>query len=230
MMNDGLSPADIMAMTNGNDANAIWSNPFMYLIWIWAFRMFNNPDNATTQGALTRAELTDGLGRQDIMRNQDTIMSELSSFERDAANNWGNVKYDNLQNLYSLQSAMGTGFGNVERALTDNRFAQQTCCCETNRNLDSVRSEAYKNTCEITNAIRSEGELTRALINQNTMQELRDRLEDRDRQLLYVNIQNSQYAQTGTLIEAIRPVSKPAYITCSPYAANTGCNSGGCGY
>ena len=32
MMNDGLSPADIMAMTNGNDANAIWSNPFMYLI------------------------------------------------------------------------------------------------------------------------------------------------------------------------------------------------------
>lgn len=230
MMNDGLSPADIMAMTNGNDANAIWSNPFMYLIWIWAFRMFNNPDNAATQGALTRAELTDGLGRQDIMRNQDTIMNELSSFERDAANNWGNVKYDNLQNLYSLQSAMGTGFGNVERTLTDNRFAQQTCCCETNRNLDSVRSEAYKNTCEITNAIRSEGELTRALINQNTMQELRDRLEDRDRQLLYANIQSSQYAQTGTLIEAIRPVSKPAYITCSPYAANTGCNSGGCGY
>ena len=62
------------------------------------------------------------------------------------------------------------------------------------------------------------------------MQELRDRLEDRDRQLLYANIQNSQYAQPGTLIEAIRPVSKPAYITCSPYAANTGCNSGGCGY
>ena len=116
MMNDGLSPADMMAMTNGNEANAIWSNPFMYLIWIWAFRMFNNPDNAATQGALTRAELSDGLGRQDIMRNQDMIMSELSSFERDAANNWGNVKYDNLQNLYSLQSAMG------------NRFAQQTCC------------------------------------------------------------------------------------------------------
>lgn len=187
-------------------------------------------DGAATQGALTRAELADGLGRQDIMRNQDMIMSELSSFERDAANNWGNVKYDNLQNLYTLQSAMGSGFNGIERQLCDNRFAQQQCCCETNRNIDSVRSEAYKNTCEITNAIKNEGELTRALITQNTLQDLRDRLEDRDRQLLYANIQNSQYAQTATLIDSIRPVSKPAYITCSPYAASSmGCNTGTCG-
>lgn len=85
-------------------------------------------DGAATQGALTRAELADGLGRQDIMRNQDMIMSELSSFERDAANNWGNVKYDNLQNLYALQSAMGSGFNGVGRQLCDNRFAQQQCC------------------------------------------------------------------------------------------------------
>ncbi|HAU86309.1 MAG TPA: hypothetical protein DCW90_12685 [Lachnospiraceae bacterium] len=137
MMSDGLSPADIMAMTRGENDNmggygAMWNNPFVYLVWMWAMRGFNggwdNNAGAATQGALTRAELADGLGRQDIMRNQDMIMSELSSFERDAANNWGNVKYDNLQNLYSLQSAMGTGFGNVERTLTDNRFAQQTCC------------------------------------------------------------------------------------------------------
>ena len=41
-MDGNMSPADIMALTNGNENNAMWSNPFVYLIWIWALRMFGN--------------------------------------------------------------------------------------------------------------------------------------------------------------------------------------------
>ena len=46
-----------------------------------------------------------------------------------------------------------------------------------------MKAEAYKNTCEITTAIHDEAEATRALITANTMQDLRDKLADRDRQL-----------------------------------------------
>ena len=128
-----------------------------------------------------------------------------------------------------LQSAMTSGFYGVNSGLAENRFAQQQCCCETNRSIDAVRSDAYKNTCEITTAIHAEGEATRALINDNTMQALRDKLADRDRDLLYANLQNSQYLQNSYLIDALRPVSRPAYITCSPYQSTQNYCCGGYG-
>ena len=97
-----------------------------------------------------------------------------------------------------------------------------------NRNIDAVRYEGSKNTCEITNAIHAEGEATRALINANLMQELRDKLEARDRDILVRDFQLSQLAQTSSLIGELRPCAKPAYITCSPYTtASFGCGSCG---
>ena len=91
------------------------------------------------------------------------------------------------------------------------------CCCGINRNIDAVRYEGAQNTCAITNAIHAEGEATRALINANVVQDLRDKLEARDRDILARDFQLSQLAQNTTLLGELRPVSKPAYITCSPY-------------
>ena len=94
-----------------------------------------------------------------------------------------------------------------------------------NRNIDAVRYEGAQNTCAITNAIHAEGEATRALINANTVQDLRDKLEARDRDILARDFQLSQLAQNATLINELRPCAKPAYITCSPYTT-----AGTCGY
>jgi len=34
-----------MAMMNGGfGSNMMWNNPFMYLIWLWVMRMWNNGD------------------------------------------------------------------------------------------------------------------------------------------------------------------------------------------
>ena len=101
------------------------------------------------------------------------------------------------------------------------------CCCGINRNIDAVRYENAKNTCDITTAIHAEGEATRALINANTVQALRDKLEDKDRALLTANFQLSQQAQNAYLINEIRPCARPAYITCSPYTTTSfcGCNA-----
>ena len=107
--------------------------------------------------------------------------------------------------------------------MKDGFFGLQTCCCETNRNIDAVRYEGAKNTCDITTAIHAEGEATRALINANTVQALRDKLEDKDRALLTANFQLSQQAQNAYLLGEIRPVARPAYITCSPYTTTPYC-------
>lgn len=85
------------------------------------------------------------------------------------------------------------------------------CCCETNRNIDSVKFEAAQNTCEITNAIHCEGEATRGLITQDKIESLRD-------QLSAERLANSQCAQNAYLVNSIRPYPTPTYPSCNPLA------------
>ena len=136
-----------------------------------------------------------------------------------------------LQGFNGVDKGLCQGFNSVNSNIANLGYQQQQCCCDLSRSIDNVRAEAYKNTCEITNAIHSEGEQTRALINANTMQELRDRLEARDRDLLSANFQISQQSQTSNLINQLRPFPTPAYITCSPYqsAFGSGCGINNCG-
>lgn len=218
-MTDGLSVADALALQNRDDdgfmGGGIWNNPFIYLVWMYAMRWFNNMNDGGN--GLTQAELMDGLGRQDILGNQREIIQSLCNMNGTMQAGFGNIRYDNLQNVMGLQNAMTSGFYGVNSGLAENRFAQQQCCCDIKQGIAGLSAENYKNTCEITTAIHAEGEATRALINSNTMQELRDRLADRDRDLLTANFQLSQQAQSANLIGTLRPFPQPAYITCSPY-------------
>lgn len=122
--------------------------------------------------------------------------------------------------LRGITNGLCDGFYAINTGMKDGFYSVKDCCCQTNRNIDGVRYD-------VTQAIHAEGEATRALINANTMQALRDKLEDRDRELLTANFQLSQQAQNAYLINEIRPCAKPAYITCSPYttASFCGCNA-----
>lgn len=62
------------------------------------------------------------------------------------------------------------------------------------------------------------------------MQDLRDKLADRDRDLMSANLALQNNAQTSTLIDTLLPRSVPSY-PCGPYGAygyNFGCGYG-CG-
>jgi hypothetical protein len=59
------------------------------------------------------------------------------------------------------------------------------------------------------------------------MQELRDRLEARDRDIMVRDFQLSQLSQTANLVSELRPCAKPAYITCSPYTTAGTCGAFG---
>lgn len=211
-MGNEMSAADIYAMTRDNDGdgmNGMWNNPFVYLVWMWAFRSFGggySDGSAALQGALTRSELYDTMQGNQLDNGIRGVQQGL------------------CDGFYALNTGLLTGFNGIQMQLAQNGFNAQQCCCETNRNIDAVRYENAQNTCAITNAIHAEGENTRALINGINMQNLRDKLEERDRDLLTANFQLSQQAQNAALINALRPTPIPAYVTCSPYqAANYGC-------
>lgn len=65
------------------------------------------------------------------------------------------------------------------------------------------------------------------MINANTMQDLRDKLADRDRELMSANLALQNNAQTRTIVDTLQPVPKPAYTVPSPYVSYGYC---GCGY
>ena len=139
---------------------------FIWIILIFAIFMGNGfggwGNNGALQGALTRGEMADGFNTAEILRNQNGLMRDQFGVQRDV-----------LENRYNTQ----LGLAGLDKSIMENRFASQQCCCETNRNIDSVRYDAQKNTCDITTAIHAEGEATRALIQKNEMQNLRDRLQ-----------------------------------------------------
>ena len=210
-MNEGLSAGDILALTKNNE-NGMWDNPFIYLVWLAVLGggngLFGNRGDAAVQGAITRSDLFEGFNNQDVNGQLRSITNGI------------------CDGLYAINSGLKDGFYGTQGALAENRFAAQQCCCETNRNIDAVRHEGAQNTCAITNAIHAEGEATRALINANVMQELRDKLEARDRDIMVRDFQLSQLSQTASLVGELRPCAKPAYITCSPYTtAPFGCGT-----
>lgn len=206
-MDNGLSAGDIMALTKDNDG---WTNnPFIYLVWLALLgngNFFGRNGLTTDDGALTRAAIYEGNNDQDTSRNLAEIVNLIGQNRNDT----------NMQ------------FAGVLSAINDNRFALQQCCCETKGLIKDLASENYKNTCEITTAIHAEGEATRALINQNTMQDLRDRLAEKDKDNLQLQFQTSQQAQNMLLINTLRPFPIPSYPTCSPYTEGAGTRANCC--
>lgn len=208
---DNYSLADIRAATDrdndGFDGQGGWF--WIVVLFLFMFGFGGNGWGNRNDGALTRADLCQDFNFNDLQNGVRGLQSGL------------------CDGFYAQNTTMLNGFNSLGSQLAENRYAAQNCCCETNRNIDAVRSENYKNTCEVVNAIRADGEATRALINSNTMQNLRDRLTAKDQELQTANFQLSQQAQNATLIGALRPFPQPAYITCSPYTAQNGF---GCGY
>lgn len=226
-MYDGLSAADIMAMTKDDGQNNWINNPFIYLVWLALLGgnggLFGRNDrgDCATQGALTRSDMYEGFNNQDVNNQLRGITYGLSD-------GFYAVNTGMLNGFNGVQRDLCQGFNAVTSGINNLGYQMSNCCCGIERNIDAVRYEAAQNTCQITNAIHQEGEATRALINANTVQELRDKLEARDRDILSRDFQLSQLNQNATLINAIKPCPIPAYITCSPYATNN-CSPCCCG-
>ena len=206
-MGHELSLADVAAMNGNGMNNEMWNNPFIYLVWLAVlgggglFGNRNGYGDAAVQGALTRSDLFEGFNNQDVNGQLRGITNGI------------------CDGFYAINNSLKDGFYGVQANVKD-------CCCTTNRNIDAVRFDMSKGFCDVAGAIHAEGEATRALINQNTIQELRDRLEARDREVMVRDFQLSQLAQNQYLVNEIRPCAKPAYITCSPYTTASFCGAG----
>lgn len=207
----GLSVADALAlqdrgsdgMFGGASGTWIWVF-FLFFLLAWGGGGFGFGNGAASQGAITRSDLCQEFNFNDLQRSVLGIQNGL------------------CDGFYGQNTTMLNGFNAIGNQIQESRFASQQCCYETNRNIDSLKYENARNTCDIISAIKADGDATRAAMTQNTIQELRDKLQD-------AKLENSQFMQNQYLVNQLQPVARPAYITCSPYVANGCGGTCGCG-
>lgn len=195
-MDSGLSAGDVLALAKDNDG-FLEGNGIIILILFFLIFGFGNGGfgaNRAVDSVATQEDIVNGFN-----------FNQLDNGIRGIQNGLCDLGYASLNQTNQLSAQ-----------IAQNGFNAQQCCCETNRNIDAVRYENAKNTCDITTAIHNEGEQTRALITANVMQELRD-------QNTAYQLQLSNQAQSTNIINQLRPFPVPAYITCSPYEASPAC-------
>lgn len=155
-MNDGLSAADIVAMTRettgGNGyGNGMWDNPFIYLVWLAVLGrggLWGGYGGEGGGGALTRAELYDGFAIQNI----DSAVR--------------GVQQGICDSTYALNGSIMSGFHGVDNALCTLGYSLQgglntlghqvsDCCCATQRAIDGVNYNMTTQFCGLGNTIQN---------------------------------------------------------------------------
>lgn len=214
-MVENTSLADLAAVTNMNDGGFggtggwLWFLIVMFAIWGGGFGL-NGGNSQITDDALN-ASMQRGFDNQNIMSRFDALQTSqatnaLANSELINANKYDNAQLINQNTMATINAQNGitanltNGFNSVNTNITDVGYQLQNLTCGINRNIDSVKFENAQNTCAITNAIHQEAELTRGLIQANVVQDLRDRLEEKDRLYQAANFQISQNAQTSNIL------------------------------
>ena len=240
-----MSNAELLALLNSQDDEGMgWNNPFFYLIFIWLFAMFGGNGfgfggfggGYGAYGAISNDFLFSNLnaGQDAIRASQIATQNGIASATYDLSNQINAVGQTIGQGLcsttYELSSKIDAG--RYDQALATQQLSRQISdsCCATNRNIDALANQMSMDTCAIKEAIFRDGEATRALINANTMQELRDKLNSAEMAL-------SNNAQTAAIEHAIDakvasivgfPARPPFWAYPFPYCPSTsGGTSGG---
>ena len=170
-------------------------------------------------------------GRGDNLATTDFVSSQFTQRDISDVNTNLNNGFQNSNNM------MAAGFGRtndniygLQAQVLENKYAGQLAECQTQRDILTQTNELNTNLlttalqsqakmdeccCSIKTAIREDGEATRALITQNTIQDLREKLNDAQ------NTITANAIGTG-IISAVRPYPVPAYQVSSPYVGING--------
>lgn len=217
-MDMNYSLADMAAATGGNMQGG---NLFWIVVLFLLMGRGGWGGTAAEQGALTRAELFDGL-------NYTQLENAVRGVQQGLCDGFYAQNTTMLQGFNGIQNAMCQGFNGISNGLTTLGYNMQNCCCETNRNIDNTKFEVVTNSTAGTQKI-----LDKLCDMESNRKD--ERIRDLEMQLQSSNFQISQISQTRSIVDTLSPQPRPAYITYSPYESisdkfarggNCGC---GCG-
>ena len=238
MFNNGVSLADIAAVTGNNRNNdGMWGDGAWWivilLIFGWGNGGFGGWGNGGNNGV--GAEIQRGFDTQSIVGKLDGITNGLCDgfYAQNTAIMNGFHGVDNA--ICNLGYQTQQGFNTTNVALMQGQNALQTqlanCCCENREGQAQIRYDMATNTCALQNTMNNN---TRDIIDSQNAgfrsildylcqdkiatltaenNDLR-RAASQDRQNALLT--TAMTAQTSQILEAVRPTPVPAYPAASP--------------
>lgn len=252
MSNEGISVADALALRNGgsnyNDGFGGANGAWWVIILILFFAMggwnrgFGNNGNEGCNPCCTPAtqqSVTDAFNFNQLDNSIRGIANGLCDGFY-AMNNSMLQGFNGVdKSICNLGANMSQGFNCTDKAIMQTNFNNQagfnnianqlaSCCCDLGRGQDSIKTAISQSACDLMTAGERNTDRIINFLTQTEMDKLRTDLQA-------ANFQLSQLSQTSNIVNQLMPVAKPAYITCSPYAAafgypyGYGNNGYGCG-
>lgn len=251
MFNNGVSLADIAAVTGNNRNNdGMWGDGAWWIVILLIFGWggfggngwgCNGAGNGYTDAAIQR-----GFDNQAVVSKLDGINNGICSLGYDQLAQMNGINTNILQTGFGIQQAINadtvSGMQNtnaIQSTLTNMAAQNASCCCETQRQIERGFADTNYNmatqACQTRQAI---ADSTRSILDylcqdkiatlQAENNDLR-RAASQDRQNTLLT--TAMTAQTNQIINAVNPTAIPAYVVPNPnaYAYGCGCNqSCGC--
>lgn len=139
---DGTSLSDIAAVVRGNEDSDGWGGGAWWIIVLFLF-MFGNGWNRNNNGeAVTEAGLCNAMNFNNLENAVGRLSDQNQSQTSTIANGISDLGYALQNSINSVGKENALGQANISQQIA-------SCCCETQRSIDSVNYNAANNTASI---------------------------------------------------------------------------------
>ena len=191
MDNQGMSASDVIAMTKETDG--FGGSGWWIIILFFAIMMNggwgNGFGNAIGYENLsTSNEVQRGFDNQNSMANQREILAAVNAGTMQTTNTV-NESFHNLVGYFGDKyNEITRDLGGIAAGQQAIMAKQQECCCEQLRAIDQVNFLNAQNKNEIVQAVVAEGQATRALMQENKIEALQQKVNELQLEQQMVNV------------------------------------------
>lgn len=228
MYDNSFAEGVMVGQNSNNGNNGVFGDSAWWIIILLIFGWFGNGNGFGNgfggnggNGFMSGYDLGKVATTNDVASgfNNSAVLSNLNDLRLGQAN----LQQTLCQGFNGVNTAVLQSANATERGFCDLGYKLQDCCCTTQRAIDGVNFNMSKGFCDV---IRANQDNTQRIVDLWT----NDKISSLQADKAALTAQLSQNAQTNTIINALRPVAQPAYITCSPYESMFGARNGnGCG-
>lgn len=176
---DNMSLSDIAAVTRGTNDNDGWGGNgllWIVILFLFVFMGGGGLNGWNRQGEY--GQYATAASQQEILYGQQ--FGQINDRLTNLGNGVCNLGFEMQGGLGQLGKEVALGQSNLQQTImgTGNGIQQQiaSCCCENRLATANLSAQMDRQTCDITTAIHAEGEQTRAMMQANTIQQLRDKV------------------------------------------------------
>jgi hypothetical protein len=167
--------SDLAAVTRDNDGNG-WGSGWFLIVVLFLFMFGFGGNGWNRQGEF--GQYATAASQQEILFGQQ--FGQINDRLTNIGNGICNLGYEMQGNIGQLgkEVALAQAGTNTTIMQTGNSIQSQiaSCCCEQRLATANLSAQMDRQTCDITTAIHAEGEATRAMMQANEMQALRDKV------------------------------------------------------